>query len=194
VERTAVLVHLIDAYSEDVAKAYQTIQQELKAYKVDLSARPQVVAITKIEGLDNDIVKDQLGTLKKVVPNGTPLTAISALTKQGVQELLRTVHTLVETERAHERTAEVAATKPSVPVITLNDDVSTWEVTKQEDEFVVRGPKIERFARRTDFNSPAGVERLRDIMKREGILHELVRQGIEPGDTIRIGTAGEFSY
>ncbi len=193
VERTAVLVHLIDAYQDDVATAYRTIQDELKAYKVDLTARPQVVVLTKIEGLDSDIVKDQLSKLKKNVPAGTPLTAISALTKQGLPELLHAVAQLVETERAKERVAE-AATQPSVPVFTLDDDVSVWEVIKEEDAYVVRGPKIERFARRTDFNSPAGVERLRDIMKREGILHELVRQGIAPGDSIRIGAAGELTY
>src|SRR5207253_3257861 len=58
VERTQVLVHLIDAYQEDVAAAYQTIMGELKAYKVDLSAKPQVVALTKVEGLDKDSIKD----------------------------------------------------------------------------------------------------------------------------------------
>lgn len=193
VERTAVLVHLIDAYQEDVVEAYNTIQNELKAYKIDLTVRPQVVALTKIEGLDTDIVKDQQALLKKVIPKDTVLTAISAATKQGLPQLLRSVLKLVETARAHERAAEVAADAPVVPVLTLDDDKETWEVTKQEDEYVVTGPKIERFGLRTDFNSPAGIERLRDIMQKTGIMHELVRQGIEPGDTIRIGK-GEFPY
>ncbi|HEX7963800.1 MAG TPA: GTPase ObgE [Candidatus Saccharimonadales bacterium] len=194
VERTAVLLHLIDAYQEDVAAAYRTIQHELKAYKLDLSARPQIVVLTKIEGLDNDIVKDQLSALKKVVPKETPLTAISAQTKQGVPELLRTVRDLVEAERAHERAAEAAIAAPSVPVLTLEDEGDAWEVVKEEDAYVVRGPKIERFAGRTDFNSPAGVERLRDIMQKQGIMHELVRQGVEPGDSVRIASKGEFAY
>jgi GTPase len=194
VERTAVLVHLIDAYQEDVVEAYHTIQNELKAYKIDLTARPQVVALTKVEGLDTDIIKDQQSQLKKVIPKDTVLTAISSATKQGIPELMRTVLKQVETERAHERAAEAAVEAPSVPVLTLEgDDNESWEVTKQEDEYVVTGQKIERFALRTDFNSPAGVERLRDIMQKTGIMHELVRQGIEPGDTIRIGK-GEFPY
>ncbi|MBX6334940.1 GTPase ObgE [Candidatus Saccharibacteria bacterium] len=187
VERTAVLVHLIDAYNEDVVKAYQTIQGELKAYKVDLSARPQVVVLTKIDGLDEDIVKDQLGNLKKVVPKGTLVTAISAHTKQGVPELLRSVRKLVELERARERTIEAIANAPEVPILTIDDEDDSWEVTREEDAFVVRGAKIERFAKRTDFSNPQGVERLRDIMQKQGIMHELVRQGINPGDSIRIG-------
>lgn len=193
VERTAVLLHLIDAYTEDVAVAYQTIQKELKAYKVDLTTRPQVVALTKIEGLDADIVKDQLNKLKKVAPKDTVLTAISAHSKQGLPKLLLTINQLVEDERAKERTAEVAAIAPGLPVLTLEDQEDAWEVTKDEDAYVVRGPKIERFARRTDFNSPAGVERLRDIMQKQGIMHELVRQGITPGDSVRIAK-GEITY
>ncbi len=193
VERTAVLVHLIDAYQDDIAAAYQTIQDELQAYKIDLSARPQVVALTKIEGLDEDIIKDQLAKLKKVVGKDVSLTSISAHTKQGIPELLRQIRKLVEAERARERATEVAVTTPEVPVLTMGDQDEAWSVTKEEDEFVVQGAKIERFATRTDFNSPAGVERLRDIMHKQGIMHELVRQGVNPGDSIRIGK-NEFTY
>lgn len=193
VERTAALVHLIDAYQEDVASAYQTIQNELKAYQIDLSTRPHLVALTKIEGLDSEIVKDQLAKLKKVAPKGVTLLAISAHTKEGVPELLRAARKLVEAERARERTAEASVAHPEVPVLTLEDREDAWEVAKEEDMYVVRGPKIERFAARTDFNSPPGLERLRDIMQRQGIMHELVRQGITPGDSIRIGK-GEITY
>lgn len=193
VERTAVLVHLVDAYQEDVAGAYKTIQDELRAYKVDLAARPQVVALTKIEGLDGDIIKDQLSKLKKIAPKDTLITAISAPTKQGIIELLRNVRKLVEAERARERAIEAITAAPEVPVLTIHDQEDTWEVAKEEDSFVVRGPKIERFAARTDFDNPAGVERLRDIMQRQGIMHELVRQGVAPGDAIRIGR-GELTY
>jgi GTPase len=194
VERTAVLVHLIDAYQEDVAMAYKTIQKELKAYKIDLSTRPQVVALTKIEGLDGEIVKDQLAKLKKVIQKNTPLTAISCMTKEGVPELLRMVRELVETERAHERAVEAAVMAPDVPTLTLEDEGDSWEVVKEEDAFVVRGPKIERFAGRTNFDSPEGVERLRDIMQKQGIMHDLVRHGVQPGDSVRVGSKGEFTY
>jgi GTP-binding protein len=152
------------------------------------------VAITKIEGLDADIVKDQLAKLKKVVPKEVAMMAISAPTKQGIPELLRKVRDMVEAERAKERAAEAAVAAPAVPVLTLDDESDAWNVTKEEDAFVVRGTKIERFASRTDFDSPAGVERLRDIMQKQGIMHQLVRQGVNPGDSIRIGNRGEITY
>lgn len=192
VERTSVLVHLIDAYTDSPAKAYRTIQHELKEYKIDLSGRPQVVALNKIDGLDKDIIDDQLGKLKKVVPKNTKLVSISAKSGKGVRDLLFLLKKLVFEAQAKQEATK--SEEPSVPVLTLKDDVNTWQVEKEESSYVVRGPKIEGFAKRTDFNSPAGIERLRDIMQKTGIMHELVRQGIKPGDTIRIADTGEIVY
>lgn len=192
VERTAVLLHLVDAYQEDIAHIYKTIQQELKAYKVDLSTKPQIVALTKIEGLDADIVDDQLAKLKKAVPKGTLIMAISALSKQGVADLLRACAHMVAEVRASEEMK--AAEEPEIPILTIEDEENAWQVAKEGDAYVVRGAKIERFAARTDFASAAGIERLRDIMRKTGIMHELVRQGVNAGDSIRIADKGEFTY
>jgi GTP-binding protein len=192
VERTAVLLHLIDVYQEDIAEAYQTIQSELAAYKVDLTDRPQIAVLTKIEGLDQEMVNDQLEKLKKIVPKGTKLMTISAQSKQGIPELLRTVRKLVEAARATQ--AEEESVESTVPVITLTGEEDSWTVTKEGDVFTVTGRKIERFAERTHFESDEGVQRLRDIMRKMGIMHELVRQRIKAGDTIRIGNSGELQY
>jgi GTP-binding protein len=102
------------------------------------------------------------------------------------------VRTIVEAERA--KHVEEVADEPTIPVITMHGDDETWSVTKEGDEFVVRGQKIERFAGRTHFDNEEGVQRLRDIMRKMGILHELVRQRIKAGDTIRIGDAGRLIY
>jgi GTP-binding protein len=187
VERTAVLVHMIDVYQEDVVEAYKTIQGELAAYKVDLSSRPQIVAVTKVEGMDDDIVKDQIAKLRKVVPKGTSITAISAQSRQGIKEILRELRTIVEVQRVKEAQI-IEAAKPDVPVLTFNNTEDAWQVNRAEDgTFVVTGDKIERFAARTHFDSEEGVQRLRDIMRKVGIMHELVRQRISPGNTIRFG-------
>jgi GTP-binding protein len=193
VERTAVLLHLIDVYQEDVVEAYKTIQGELAAYKVDLSAKPQIVALTKIEGLDKDIVADQLAKLKKTVPKDVTLTAISAQSKEGLQPLLRAIRTVVEAERSKQEAIE--AEKPQIPVLTLNQDEQAWTITKESDHvFVLKGRKIERFASRTDFDNEEGVQRLRDIMRKMGIMHGLARQRVDRGDTVRIGLYGSIQY
>jgi GTPase len=194
VERTATLVHLIDVYNEDVVATYKAIMGELKAYKVDLSLKPQVVVLTKIEGLDEDIVADQMHQLKEVLPEGTVLCAISANTRRGVPELLRTLRKMVEAARVVQEAAAIEH-ESSLPVLSLDDaDENAWSVRRLEDHYLVSGAKIERFAGRTHFDSEEGVQRLRDIMRKMGITHELVRQHIAAGDRVVIGDNGEFTY
>lgn len=184
VERSGVLLHLIDSYNDDVTEAFTTIQNELKAYKVDLTNRPQVVALTKIEGLDEDIIEDRIKDLKKVVPKNIDILAISSQSKQNVRELLFKLHGIVKLERAKRQETEAETDK--LPVLTISN-VDSWKIEKTQHGFVVTGRKIERFAQRTDFDNSEGVQRLRDIMKKMGIIHGLVRKSIEPGDKIKIG-------
>lgn len=181
VERTRVLVHLIDAYSNDLAGTYQTIRRELAAYKVDLSKRPEIVALNKIDGLDDELVEDRLEELKDVVPKHTPLLAISAASGQGTDELLAAVLKQIKKTAAKEKEKQA-----EIPLITLPEMAPAWRIKQANDGFIVSGRKIERFAMRTDFDSPDGIRRLRDIMRKMGIMHELERRKIKPGDQIII--------
>lgn len=95
IERSAVLLHLIDAYSDDVALAYQTIREELRRYSPALLDHPEVVALTKIEGLDADMIAMQTDALTAVVAASTPIFAISSTAHTGLTELLRTLAQLV---------------------------------------------------------------------------------------------------
>lgn len=192
VERTAVLVHLVDIYDDDVAASYVTVQEELKAYKASLATRPQFVVLNKIDGLDTEIIDDKLQLLRTVVPAGTPLFAISAQAKKGVKELLYAIKAVVVAER--ERVAAAVEAEPALPVITLNK-LDAWRVSQPKPGvYLVTGTKIERFAAKTDFDNQHGVQRLRDIMRKMGIMHELIRQGIEPGNMVHIGSAGVMEY
>lgn len=187
IERTAVLIHLIDAYQDSVGDAYDTIQNELKNYQVDLSKKPQIVALNKIDGLDKEIVDVRIKELKTKVKRGTPVMAISAASKQGVTELLRAVLKVVEKERI-----KTAGKEPALPTISLERHDIPWKIIKEKKKFVVTGTKIEKFAHRTDFENPHGVRRLRDIMRKMGIMSHLEKQKIEPGTTIQIGINGEY--
>ena len=183
VERTSVLVHVIDIY-QDIAQSYQTIQKELKAYAVDLTKRPQIVVLNKIDGLDKDIVEDKLKELRQIVPAKSLVQAMSAQSGQGVKELLYTVKAVASKQSAKQSKLK---DKETLPILRLPDTEDSWKVVKDGDVFTITGKKIERFAMRTDFNNPAGVQRLRDIMKKMGINHELARGGIEDGNKVKIG-------
>lgn len=190
IERTAVILHLVDAYQENVAEAYQTVQAELEAYQPELIKRPEIVALTKIDGLDAEIIEDLINQLRQAVPPHTPIVAISVESGEGLKPLLFTLQKVVKTVR--ELPPEEVA-EPEVPIIKLVDSPEAWEVSKTKDGFKIKGADIERFAHRTDFGNEHAVQRLRDIMRRQGIMHELQRQGIEAGQTIQIGPHS-FTY
>ncbi|MBR3177542.1 GTPase ObgE [Candidatus Saccharibacteria bacterium] len=87
IDRTAVLLHLVDVYNDDAGRAYKTIRDELAKYS-DLKDRPEIVALTKCEGLDEEIIKMQTANILRENPDAK-VFAISALAHQGVTELLR---------------------------------------------------------------------------------------------------------
>lgn len=183
VERTAVLIHLIDIYSNDIAADYTTIMNELKAYKVDLTTRPMVIALTKTENIDEDIINMQLELLQPLVGD-TEIFTISSVAKQGTGAVLNAVKAKVEAYRIEE--AERIANRPTV--VRAEPEALPWRIVKRDDDIIeIRGGKIERFARRTDFSNDQAVGRILDIMKKMGIERELQRRQVEPGTTIQIG-------
>jgi GTPase len=190
VDRTAVILHLIDAYSNDVAESYLTIRKELEAYSPDLINRPEIIALTKIEGLDKDIIAMQAEALKKVAPNDK-IFAMSSAAHQGITEVLRALRQAVT--EAREVSLEEQPEDDDTVVISLSGEqkAQAWHVQKHgEGEdiiYVVTGPRIEKFARRTNFEGGyENVNRLRDIMKKMGITHALIREGAVGDSVIRI--------
>ena len=190
VERTAVLLHLIDATSDDVVRDYQTIQNELATYRADLAKKPQIVVLTKIDLISPEELETKQKLLETYQHVDITLFAISAQAHQNLKPLLYTVRTAVEAER--HRQAEEQPVEREVPVLRLKDQRS-WRVSREGEVFIVSGSKIERFAARTDFDNEEAVRRLRAIMQKQGIMHELVRQGIQAGNTVRMPT-GTFEY
>lgn len=187
VERTGVLLHLIDAYNNDITSAYTTIRKELQQHDAALVERPEIVAITKTEGLDQEMITDLLSQLRAVVPTETPLFAISSQAHQGVTELLRELRLAVDAEKA-KKLAKTAKKQSEKYVFTLNTPELAWKVEKTgKNTFKITGQKIEKFARRTDLEDYHGRQRLRDIMKKMGIMHELRRNEAAPESKIQFG-------
>ena len=207
VDRTAVLLHLVDVYNNDAGEAYRIIRNELDKYS-DLKYRPEIVALTKCEGVDNEIIEMQSQAIREVNPNAY-IYSISAVSKKGVEELLRAlwqdIKIAKEKQQKQEQentTADIileddANTKhqitkdgiKGVPVISLSSHElkNTWTVTRGDDGvFHVTGEKIEKFARRTDMGNYASVNRLRDILKKLGIRAELTNQGATQDSIIEI--------
>jgi len=199
IERTAVLLHLIDVYTDDIAAAYKTIRAELASYNLELSDRPEVIALTKIDGLDEDIIQMQVDAVRAVAGDAEILV-ISSSAHQGLKEVLRSLRRKVVRARQVAAEDNIDIVDEEFETISLGENqiAEGWTVEKRNDEdgnvyFLVVGDKIEKFARRTDFENFEGVNRLRDIMKKLGINHELRRSGAEGDSAIRIGDS-EFTF
>jgi GTP-binding protein len=191
VERTAVLLHLVDVTGEDTVGDYQTIQNELKTYRQNLAAKRQIVVLSKIDLVLPEELALKRAAFEKTLPAGTELFAISSQAHENLKPLLYAVREAVAAER--KKQAEAEPEEKTVPVLRLKDQ-SIWRVSRENtDTFLVTGSKIERFAMRTDFSNEEGVRRLRAIMQKQGIMHELRRQGVESGNTIRVA-GGKFEY
>jgi len=190
VERTAVLLHLVDVYSDDAGEAYQTIRTEIARHAQSLADKPEVVALTKCEGVDEDIVAMQTAAILAINPEAHVYT-ISAAAHEGLIEVLRALKAVIETrDEAEAVPAEEETAEEGLPVIKLDEKKiaeDSWTINRtDENVYTVTGEKIQKFARRTNFDNYESLNRLRDIMKKMGIRSELTRLGAEPTSIIEI--------
>jgi GTP-binding protein len=113
VERCRVLLHLVDGTGEDAGKAYRTVRTELEAYGGGLGEKPEIVALTKADALDDETKKKQIASLKKAAKR-QPLL-ISAHSGEGVTEALRALLKIIDEDRAVEAAANAPAPEPWRP-------------------------------------------------------------------------------
>lgn len=181
IERTGVLMHLVDATLPSVTKAYRTIRKELKEYSPTLSRKPQIVVLTKLDAVDEDSAVLKLREIKKLTK--ATIFIVSAVAHKNLHKLLREAYKMVK----HERTRQKSLKRKKVaPTITLADDPNAWWIEKKRERLIIKGTKLEGFAKRTDFKSEAGMSRLRDIFHKQGVDRELVRLGVRIGDKVEI--------
>ena len=120
VERTKVLLHLIDVYNDDAGKAYKDIRSELASYSEELAKRPELVVLTKTEGVDDDIVQMQMKSILDQNPEAK-IMKISSAAHQGLIEVLRELWQIIEQAKTEEKSVVENTTEPEeeLPVITL---------------------------------------------------------------------------
>lgn len=191
VERTKVLVHLIDATSEDITGDFDTIVKELEDYKKEVYEKPQIIVLTKSDLPDEkDLIskekklKNHIGKLKKINIVSKEPFVISSVTGDGLKELITGIYKAIK-----EIPEPKKATEEAYKVFTIKD-VKTGKgffVEEKDGIFLITGEKIEKFASRTDFSNKEAVYRLKDIIKRMGIEKELLKKGATNGSKILIG-------
>lgn len=118
VERTKVLLHLIDVYNDDAGKAYKDIRSELANYSEELASRPELVVLTKTEGVDDEIIAMQMKAILDQNPDAK-IMKISASAHLGLTEVLRELWQIINTTKEEDLVSETEETAEEIPVITL---------------------------------------------------------------------------
>ncbi len=195
IERTKVLIHMVDAAStegRDPICDIEAINKELHSYNAELADRPQVIAANKCDALYGDDYETVIELLKdKYEPQGIKVFPISAVSGKGLDELLWYVNKLVK-----EAPDQVIEFEPEMDIDYMDDPELPFEVTKsdkQEGLFIVEGPRIERMLGYTNLESEKGFAFFQKFLKENGILDMLEELGIQEGDTVKLYGL-EFDY
>ena len=188
IERTKVLIHLVDAASTEgrdpIADIY-AINKELEAYNADIAHRPQVIAANKIDAIYTEDGEDPVAKIRaEFEPKGIKVFPISAVSGQGLSELLYCVSDMLA-DINEAPTVFEPEFNPDVDIVTGNEPYSV-EYNEKDNEYVVEGPRIEKMLGYTNLDSERGFQFFQKFLKENGILDELEALGIQEGDTVRM--------
>lgn len=188
IERTRVIVHMVDAASTEGRNPIEdihVINKELEAYNPEIATRPQVIAANKIDCFYGDDKEAALSLLKEEFePDGIRVFPISAVTGEGVKELLYYAKSLLD-----ETEDDKVVFEKEYMIKEPDFSNEPFTVSKSEEEdglYIVEGPRIERMLGYTNLDSEKGFEFFQKFMKNNGIIDELEKLGIEEGDTVKL--------
>lgn len=195
IERTRVIIHIVDAAStegRDPIDDIYKINRELEAYNPEIAKRPQVIAANKIDAI-YDETDSPVELLKmEFEPQGVKVFPISAVSGEGVRELLYHVQSLLNSTEQK----PIVFEQEFFPEDVLITENLPYTVTVDETDahtYIVEGPKIEKMLGYTNLDSEKGFAFFQRFLKDSGILQDLEKEGIQEGDTVRM-YGFEFDY
>lgn len=191
IERTRIFIHIVDAAStegRDPIEDIYAINKELEAYNADMSRRPQVIAANKVDAIYYDPEAGEPHPVQKIKdefePKGIKVFPISAVTGEGIKELLSYVYEQLK----NLNTKPVIFEQEYFPEFEngYQNEPYTVQFDEAANEYVVEGPRIEKMLGYTNLESEKGFQFFQNFLKKNGILEELEQLGIQDGDTVRM--------
>jgi GTP-binding protein len=179
VERTRVLIHLLDGAASDPLEDWAMINQELALYDTRLEEIPQIVVLNKIDLVDGEAWEPLVR--ERIAASGYDFMAISAVTGKNVRELIYRVKQMLD---------EAPEPKPygdEMIIIRPEPDENIFTIEPEGDGWRVSGKRIERIAAMTYWEFEATTRRFQQILESMGISQALSEAGVEEGDTVYIG-------
>ena len=187
IERTRVIIHMVDAAGTEgrdpIADIY-AINKELEEYNMEIASRPTVIAANKIDAI-TDTENNPIDALKaEFEPKGIRVFPISAVSGEGLKELLYYVSSLLDQTEVK----QVVFEQEYFPEFEngYSNEPYTVEYNEEENEYVVEGPRIEKMLGYTNLDSEKGFTFFQNFLKETGILEQLEELGIPEGDTVRM--------
>ncbi len=187
IQRTRVLIHLLDGMSEDPLADYSQINSELALFDPELSRKPVIVALNKI---DLPEVQERWPAIKQqLIAKGVEEpVVISALARTGLEPILWKCVELLKTA------PEPVAVK-EIPVYRPAEDPQAYTITRTDDGgYKVSGAAIERAAKMTYWEFEGSVRRFQKLIEALGVEERLRQMGIQNGDTVYIGEDHELEW
>lgn len=185
VERTRVLVHVIDMAAMEGRDPYEDfvkINQELEKYDEKLMKRPQIIAANK---MDMPSAKENITKFKEKLQGKYPIYEISALTKEGLRDILFAIADKLE-EIPKEAIDEDTEEEEKV-IYRYHKEETPFTIARDDDgAYVLTGQKLEKLFKMTDFNHDQAVQRFARQLRRMGVDEALRKRGAKDGDTVRI--------
>jgi GTP-binding protein len=191
IERTSVLVHVLDAAAPEIERDpladLDAIEAELAAYG-GLEERPRLVVLNKIDIPDGRDLAEMVRP--EIEARGLPVYEVSAVTREGLKEL---IYALAEAVAAHRLATPIPESTRTVVRPRAVDEKGFTIERDTDGVFVVRGSQVERWVRQTNFDNDEAVGYLGDRLDRLGVEAALAKQGAQAGDPVRIGDR-EFDW
>jgi GTPase len=188
VQRTRLLIHMLDgaSFERDSWQDFEAINRELREYDEHLATRPQIIALNKI---DLPEAQERWPALKaKAEAAGYPAFAISAVTHQGVDELLQfTARRLEEIQREEAEQAAAQSIPDMEGTVLRPQPEDAFTVAKEQGVYVVRGKRVERTVNMTNQESEESMDRLQVTLAKMGVTRALEDAGVKVGDRVRFG-------
>lgn len=179
IQRTRVLIHLLDGLSDDPVADFSQINAELSLFDPNLAKKPQIVALNK---LDQPEVQERLGEIqKKFRKRKVELMTISALARTNTRDLLVKAYQMLQDAPIPE------VTEMPVPIYKPKEDPREFHITREgTNEWRITGAAIERAAKMTYWEHDGSLRRFQKIMETLGVDDALRKAGVQEGDTVAI--------
>ena len=183
IERTRLLLHVIDVSGiegRNPVDDFKTINEELKSYSEKLSKRKQIIVANKIDSMQDENLYNDLEKLAK--ENNMEIFKISAVTGEGISELLKRVSQVLKELPKEELYDEVEDKK----VYTLQEEQEGYTIKKEDGIFVVDGPAVDRVMRRVNLEDNESMYYFQKCLDSLGVNQKLKEAGVQEGDTVDI--------